>query len=422
MSVVDISEAKTVFELLGLEPGDAPPPAPPRRIDPPRREETPCLPPPGVYFDMPMHIYHALPALSNSGVKLLAASPMLFWGKSWLNPRIATRDAKHFIAGEAYHCRVMEGHDVFWSRYAPKYEADPERKDILTSVEEIKDHISKRTFKVGDKDVPHVPVTMVEESDGNGGMKKRRARREDWVRQLLEIDPDAPLAENLEQKYIDQHPGKTFLYPDLIYNIELAAATIERDPNIAPYFQHGFPEVTLIWYCPVTGVPMKCRVDYMKVRRMIDLKTFENQRQRAPETAIRYEIASYKYNIQPSVYIEGGREVRKLVREHGASAIFVCGDPSPERVAECQAFAMKWAKHVESDLWTWVFQMKGDAPITRAVDYPMGSVKLMTDDIVSMAKKRFAQYAPIMGTDPWIDSAPAYIIADEDVPLSAVEI
>lgn len=417
----DISTAKTVFEILGIEPGNVPPP-PYRHVDPPRREGTPLLPPPGIYFDMPMHIYHMLPALSNSGVKLLAASPMIFWGKSWMNPKITPREAKHFIAGEAYHCRVMEGADVFAARYAAEYVADPTRKDIISTVEEVKHAISQQTIRVGETDASHTPVVNVMEDDGNGGFRKRKAKREDWVKQLLEIYPDAPLAENLKAQYEAQHPGKIFLWGDLIDNIELAARMIEGDPGIAPYFRGGHPEVTLIWYCPVTGVPMKCRVDYMKVRRMVDLKTFENQRLRAPETAIRFEISSYKYNIQPSVYIEGGAEVRKLVRSQGDDAIFVCGEPSPEREAECRAFAKKWAKHVESDLWTWVFQMKGDAPITRAVDYPTGGTTYMvTNDIVSLAKKRFAEYAPIFGTDPWLDIAPTYTIPDEEIPQAATE-
>lgn len=417
----DISNAKTVFEILGLEPGNVPP-MPPRYIDPPRREGTPCFPPPGIYFDMPMHVYHMIPALSNSGVKMLAASPMIFWGKSWLNPKTKFRDAKHFIAGEAYHCRVGEGAQAFADRYAVEYTPDPERKDIVSTVEEVKHAITQHTIRVGEKDVPHTPVVNVEEDDGKGGIRKRKAKREDWVKQLLEIDPNAPLAENLQAQYEAQHSGKTFLWAEMFDNIELAARMIEADEGVAHYFQKGFSEVTLIWYCPQTGVPMKCRVDYMKVRRMIDLKTFENQRLRAPETAIRYEISSYKYNIQPSVYIEGGAEVRKTVRAYGDDAVFVFGDPSPERVAQCRAFAAKWAKHVEPDLWTWVFQMKGDAPITRAVDYPMGSVKMITDDIVSIAKKRFAEYAPIFGVDPWLDIAPTYTIADEDIPQSATEI
>jgi len=414
------SEPKTVFEILGIEPGNTPPP-PVLRVDPPRSEGVPTLPPPGIYFDMPMATYVSLPALSNSGVKLLAASPMIFWSRSWLNPKYKSPEADHFIAGEAYHCRVCEGRDAFQARYAPEYEPD-EKQRVLKTVDDIKHEISSTVSIVGTSEIRHTPVTTIEEPDGKGGMRQRKAKREDWVKQLLEIAPDAPIAELLEQRYCDQFPGKILLPQDLIDRIEIAAAMIERDEGLAPYFRGGMPEVTLIWYCPITGVPMKMRADYLKVRRIVDLKTYENQRLRAPETAIRYEISSYHYNVQVSAYIEGAREVRKLIREHGASAIYVCGDPTPERVEQCQAFATKWAQHVETDLFTFLFQMKGDAPITRAVHFPMGTVKMVTDDIISLAKKRFAECAATFGADPWIDRAPAYTIPDEEIPLSAVDI
>lgn len=150
------------------------------------------------------------------------------------------------------------------------------------------------------------------------------------------------------------------------------------------------------------------------------------------ENAIRFDIAGYKYNLQPSVYFEAAREVRKIVRKLGAQAVHVWGDDQPdvcagegfaERVADCRAFAEKWASHVEPDEWTWIFQMKGDAPITRAVHYLRGgTVNMVTNDMVSLAKKRFAECAATFGTDPWLDIAPPYTLADEDIPVSATEI
>jgi hypothetical protein len=86
-------------------------------------------------------------------------------------------------------------------------------------------------------------------------------------------------------------------------------------PEVRHAFRDGYPEVVLIWHCPKTGVPMKARVDYLKLKAIVDLKSIANQRERSLENAIRFEIASYNYNVQPAVYSEGVEAVRKLVRE-----------------------------------------------------------------------------------------------------------
>lgn len=389
------------------------------------------FPEPGIYFDMPDHVYFAIPALSQSGIKKLAASSMIFWAAcDWMNANRTEREEReHHVFGHAYHCRLLEGSSVFAQRYA----AGPDKRQhegLLESTAEIKHAITKCEVRdIAGTRLAIKPVTTVEEDDGKGGVLKRPAKKEDWIKQLLELDPDAPIWSAIEERYRAEHAGKTFIDHFTMARIEIAAAMIERDPGIAPLMRGGQSEVSLFWYCPKTGVPMKARVDKMKVRRMVDLKTIGNQRERAIETAIRFEIGGYKYTLQPSVYFEGAAEVRKIVRKRGPAAVHVWdnGDRTTsgfvDRREECVAFAQKWASHLEPDEWTWVFQQKGDAPITRAVHYLRGgAVNMVTDDIVSMAKKRFIECARTFGTDPWLDIAPPYTLADEDIPLSATEI
>jgi hypothetical protein len=197
---------------------------------------------------------------------------------------------------------------------------------------------------------------------------------------------------------------------------------VERDPEVKHAFKGGYAEVTLIWYCPKTGVPMKARVDYLKVKAMVDLKSIGNQRERSIEQAIRFEIAGYHYNMQPRVYTEGAEVLRQLVREHGAKAVHVAED-YPHPVDEVTTWALKWASHQGEDEWLWVFQQKGAAPITRGVFYPLaGTTNLVTADIVMSAKRRFRQFSETFGTDPWLDVKPIYTIADEEIPASATEI
>jgi hypothetical protein len=83
---------------------------------------------------------------------------------------------------------------------------------------------------------------------------------------------------------------------------------------------------------------------------------------------------------------------------------------------------MEWANQEECE-WLWVFQQKGDAPITRGVWYPLrGSTRSVTDHIVTKMKQKFRQFSELFGTDPWLDTAPIYDMADEDLPPWATEI
>jgi hypothetical protein len=461
-------EAETVGNIMGDETSAAG--SPTARFVPPVLEGVPQLPAPGIYFGMSDEDYHALPALSASGIKKLAASPMIFWSDTaWLceRKRREVEEAKeggdkaHFIFGKAYHCRIMEGREAFASRFA--VELDPaDYPDALVSSEQIKAAIARHTqmqpvkpqggkealvrqllllagepvftddmkeFLDGEKvtvdalktriglfeeEAQVKPVSKVPDTMPDTGEEYMRAAvKADWIAQLLELDPEAQIFDVIAEQHRAAHPGKVFLTPDQHAELEIAALMVERDPEIQHAFKGGHAEVTLIWYCPRTGVPMKARVDYLKIKALVDLKTVANMRQRSIEQAIRFEIAAYHYNIQPAVYFEGAQVVRRLILQDKAVI-----DGTPEQVA----WAKKWAIHRNPDEWLWVFQQKGNAPITRGVWFPRGTVKMVSDEIVMAAKKRFRQFAETFGTDPWLDVRPTYTIADEEIPLGATEI
>ncbi len=448
------------------------------RYVPPRLEGTPELPAPGIYFGMSDADYHALPALSASGIKKLAASPMLFWANtSWLNAKKRDNEAKeraHLTFGKAYHCRIMEGRDAYASRYA--VDLDPaDYPDALESTDQIKAAIGRitvrqpvkpvgkskddfaaqltrlnpdpcedySTWKVDaikvaigafEEDAPVKPVRKVADELPDGTPYERDAVKADWIAQLMALDPDAQVFANLQAAHARDHAGKTFLSADQHAELEIAALMVERDPELRHAFKGGQAEVVLIWDCPRTGVPMKARVDYLKIKAMVDLKTVANQRERSIEQAIRWEIASYHYNVQPCVYWEGAEIVRQLVRERGRSAVwehrpFVKAEglaPVIEAApadGDVLAWALKWAKHREPDEWLFVFQQKGVAPITRGVWYPrQGTTNMVTGEIVRAAKRRFREFGEAFGVEPWLDVKPTYTIADEDIPQSATEI
>lgn len=410
-------DLETVAEIIGDEPTreEAPKPFKPETLP-----DTPELPPPGIYFGMPEDLYHSLPALSSHGIRKLAASPMLFWaGTSWLSEKRRKAEAEkalderiHQVIGKAYHCRIMEGADEFHRRFA--IDLSPEEcADALESTDQIKAALNE----AGEK-----PVSKVPDKLPSGEDYMRAAKKDDWIAQLLEVDPSAKILAVMRRQHREANEGKLFVSREAYEQIEIAARMVEHDPEVRHAFKDGYPEVTLIWNCARTGVPMKARVDYLKLKAIVDLKSIGNQRERSLEQAIRYEIAGYHYNVQPSVYVEGVEAVRKLVRAHFLDVCHVLNRGDEEDISEELAWAHKWAQQSETE-WLWVFQQKGDAPVTRGVFYPLGgTTRMLTDDIVLRVKRQFRKFSETFGTDPWLDVRPIYDLADEDLPPSATEI
>ncbi len=467
----------TVGEAIGDLPT-----APTGAFVPATLPDTPAFPALGIYFGMPDEVYHAIPALSSSGVKKLAASPMLFWaGSSWLSDKKRRREAEangdkaHQTMGKAYHCRIMEGRAAFDSRFVvaldpadfpnalvktdqikaaigafkemvPVKPCGARKDDLAAQLEQLRtDNPPEGGIVVGlaptsalgvaelkDRireylcEQPAKPVAKVADTLPSGEEYMRDAVKSDWIDQLLALDPEAEIFDRIQAAFLKEHAGKALISFEDFEQLEIAAAMIERDPEVQHAFKGGHAEVSLFWHCPVTGVPMKARVDYLKIKAMVDLKSVGNQRERSIENAIRGEIASYHYNIQPAVYEEGAKAVRDIVREHGASAVWewdYVGKQAIRAGLDRLGFALKWASHRGGDEWLWVFQQKGDAPITRGVFYPLaGTTHMISCDIVLTAKRRFRKYSEALGIEPWLDTAPIYTIDDESIPQSATDI
>lgn len=406
-----------------LEGRDEPlPPEAPGAFTPETLDGTPELPPPGIYFGLPEELYHSLPALSSHGIRKLAASPMTFWASTpWLSEKARKRQAEraaeekaHQTIGRAYHCRIMEGAEEFSRRFAVEL-SPAECEGALESTDQIKAAI----VDAGAKPFAKVPDYMPD----TGAEYMRAAKKWDWIEQLLDIDPTAKILAVMNDQHREANDGKSFISREVYEQIEIAARMVEHDPEIRHAFKDGYPEVVLIWNCPKTGVPMKARLDYLKLKAIVDLKSIGNQRERSLENAIRFEVASYHYNVQPSVYTEGVREVRRLLGPGGGGCIDIRTEGlTPEQSKDRLEFARKWADQTDAE-WLWVFQQKGDAPVTRGVFYPLaGTTKMVTDDIVLKQKRRFRQFSETFGVDPWLDVRPIYDLADEDLPQSATDI
>lgn len=390
-------------------------------------EGTPPLPEPGIYFGVPEETYHAWPALSSHGIKDMAASPMLFWAKrEWLS-EIARKDAARPVnpgtaltrlIGKAYHARILEGAEAYAARFACALNPE-DCKGALESTDEIKAAIAA----LGDKPISKVEEVLPNASEYESQTFMRPARKDDWIAQLELLDKARrfKILARLQSDHGLLNAGKQFLPFDAHEQIEISAKFIEADPSAKHAVTGGYPEVSLIWFDEATGVPMKARIDYLKLKAVVDLKTMASDNGKTPETAIARAIATYGYNYQPRVYVEGVSAVKKLIREDGGGPLGPIvswdGTASADKHGARLEWAAKWATITdEPDFW-FLFQAKPPAPITRLVRYPLGgTTNMITGDIVRSAQRKFLEFSERYGTEPWLDLAEPYNIADEDIP------
>ena len=76
-------------------------------------------PEPGLYYGMPNEQYHATPALSASGLKLLRSSPKHYFGNVLDESRPARGTVDAFVLGSLFHCALFEPAQLL-TRYVVK--------------------------------------------------------------------------------------------------------------------------------------------------------------------------------------------------------------------------------------------------------------------------------------------------------------
>lgn len=328
----------------------------------------------GVYFDMQEDDYHAIEALSSSGIKWLEVSLTDFWYNSWMNPRLERRETSAMEAGSAYHKMILEGRDEFKADYVQKYDDNGE---FLKTNDDLKAHL----------EMLELP---------KGGNKKALIAR------ILEADPTADIYDVAKEKYEIEHDGKIFLSRDLIDQIQIADAMIKKNPNLAKCFDGGYPEVTVIW--SRNGIKIKSRLDYLKTQAIVDLKSFSNPLRKPIERAVISTMANNKYYIQASLYMQSVAAAVRLCRENK-----IIGDVDGE-------WLEKFMKN-EQKTFMFVFQQTGPVPIAigRVFDYQSGARQVgdaHIDDAITTFKNSMEKF----GTDMWIDNYKIETFSDGDFP------
>lgn len=83
--------------------------------------------------------------------------------------------------------------------------------------------------------------------------------------------------------------------------IKKSCDIIRSDPATSEYFKHGYPEVSIFWVDPATGIRLRIRVDYLRTFGCVDLKRLRSIQKKR----LGYDIQQYGYDLQDYMYREG---------------------------------------------------------------------------------------------------------------------
>lgn len=337
----------------------------------------------GIYFNMPDNEYHAIEALSASGIKNILVSPMDFWARSWMAPDFLKEESTEACKiGRAYHKRILEGQEAFLSEYTEMFEAPDNclktKDDLAQALEEA------------------------------GVQFKKSAAKPELIRLAAE-NGIGPIFDILKEQYDISTNGKEQLGFNLLARIEIAASMIEKHPQIHKCFSGGFPEVSIVW--TEDGIKMKSRIDYIKPKAFIDLKTFANMGGKSIDRAVYSAMASGRYHIQVTFY-------KRAVLASKTLDVF-CKDESAVR-----PFMDAFVKEPNVDCFL-VFQQKGPAPLARAFKFSqdaasgmVGAAEASIDQGIRIYKECLEKF----GTGPWIDTAPIEELYDAQFPIWATDL
>jgi len=242
----------------------------------------------GIYFNMPENQYHALDRLSASGIKKLMISPLQFYTENY-DADFIQKTSVFMDKGKAYHKMILEGQEEFDKCYVPAINS-ADYKDSLVSQNDLKDWCNSHDLKVS-------------------GTKSVLSER------IIDFDP---LMQNniysyIQDAYNEKHADKVHISNDDLIEIN-RASEILKSSDLSMHFSGGFPEVSILWTCPVTDIKCKARIDYLRHDLVSDLKTFSNSMRKTLDRCVTSAIEYERYYVQAVHYMSGMSAIKELIK------------------------------------------------------------------------------------------------------------
>lgn len=355
-----------------------------KKMTPPT--ESAAIHAPGIYFGMPEAEYHADESFSASGAKNLLVSPLTFWTRSNLNPRRKDEQTPAMKFGSACDKLIVEGPEAFSEAYAvrPRIEDYP---DAIDGVEALRERCAELGLKKG-------------------------GRIDDLCARIREADPSAVLWPDLMRAFDLENIGREIISADWHRDIIDCAQIVRNHPDVAKAFSGGYPQVSIFW--AKGGVPRKCRVDYLKTKAALDLKTFSNPFDRPISEAVAAAMANQKYGIQAVFYKDGIETIKQVV--HSA--------PTPPVFGTVDGHWMDAFLACEGHRFGFVFVERGDTPNVEGRWFdeflpngqPAGAYEA-AQARYEWACDEWLRWTMGKGRAPWIESRPMRAFEDHEFPM-----
>lgn len=279
--------------------------------------------PDGIYINLPTLDYLNDWALSYSAFKVLNSNPPDWFYSSPFNLlEDQTRTSTPALRfGEALHCGLLEPEGELGRRFGPKPSVeDPEYRDYVRTIPEIKGAITAL------------------------GNKPKGAVKQDWINQLLELDPNAKILDVAIDEW--KRRGMTELSREEHNKLRLMMRMAEAHPHLKNAFTGvGLSEVSVFW-TDENDIRQRARFDRMKPKASIDLKSVSNWQGREFKTMLLREAALRMYHIQAAHYDDARKEARRLLAE---GKVYFCAEEmlTDAEIAAVNAERDNPADHIE---------------------------------------------------------------------------
>lgn len=351
---------------------------------------------PGIYFGLDEADYHSDPALSASGIKKLLISPLDYWISSPNNPDYVDEKTDAMVNGTAFHRRLLEP-----ERFAAMYAA-------LPSIEDYPDAI-----------------------DGAEALKaecerldiKKSGRIMDLCERIIEADPSAKLWPLIRERLTDEIGERITLKRGVMADIERSAEYVLAHDSARKAMTGGMAEVSIFWIDEDTGIRMKSRLDYLKVKAIVDVKTFANSLSKPVDVCIAQAVANNGYAVQAVVYDEAVKQAKAMLRKMKSAALHHVSGPEPESDWLVQLAS------VERHAFIFVFIQTGAVTNVRVREFrpveTFGGTGATTNLYWQSGEagfregvRRYVANMKTYGPDkPWIDDRPMSAFVDQEFPM-----
>lgn len=341
----------------------------------------------GVYFGMPEEEYHADPALGASDHKRLLTSPPRWWFRSLyatdlrealLGTAAVVEETIAKAFGSATHKIVLEGftafHQSYWVRPPPPEGMLSTRDDMRMA---IRDHTGKSPFG----QLAHGELVLECRKWGVPGLLE-----EDWHAELAE--------QRIGRREISDSWWRLM---NLINRIlEVPRPDYGGKSQREHVLQGGYPEVSIFWTDEL-GVRLKCRLDYMRIKSTIDLKTYSAKDDEESISAFGRSVEQYAYDLQAVHYQQGRAQVPRLLSEGRVHWTEAC--------VPAESFLTKLESYTGEVAWIWLAVQTVGMPETDVLEFPTGIISSSANYQLLKARENFRDNRDRFGlAEPWVST------------------